>query len=105
MKLPNACSRLRGPAARTQIICWLAISMMWPMPITVENSSSPAGDDHIAKPDAASRKITEPVQAVRASWPRSMMRPTRTAIRIGNIAKVAAIRPSQTIDRLSSTAR
>ena len=38
MKLPNTDSRLRGPAARTHSICWLAISMMWPMPMTAENS-------------------------------------------------------------------
>ena len=43
MKLPNTPSRLFGPAARTQSICWLAISMMWPKPITAENASSPVG--------------------------------------------------------------
>ena len=78
---------------------------MWPIPMMVENTSRPAGDDHRAKPEMAIRKIAEPTQAVSASLPRSMKRPTRTAIRIGQIAKVAAIRPSQTIDRLSSTAR
>src|SRR5882757_1558662 len=50
MKLPNTPSRLLGPAARTQSICWLAISMMWPRPITAENTRRPVGVAQTAKP-------------------------------------------------------
>ena len=49
--------------------------------------------------------IAEPIQIVRASLPRSMKRPTCTAITIGNAANAAAMTPSQTIDRSSSKAR
>ncbi len=96
---------LRGPAARTHRICWLAISMIWPLPITAEQISRPSADDQSAKPAQAVANSAEPIQVVWASWPRSMKRPTRTAIRIGTIANADAISPSQTIDSLSSTAR
>ena len=98
--IAEADSRLRGPAARTHSNCWLAISMIWPMPMTAETSSSPGEAGHSAKPAMANVKMAAPVQVVTASLPRSIRRPTRTAMRIGQIAKVAAIRPSQTIDRL-----
>ena len=96
---------LRGPEARTHRICWLAISMMWPMPITIEPTSRPAGDDHSAKLAQASAKIAAPTQLVSASRPVSRKRPIRTAIMMGKMAKVAAIRPRNTIERFSSTAR
>jgi len=62
--LPNTDSRLRGPAARTQSICWLAISMMWPVPMTVENTRSPAGDDQSENPAQAIEKMAAPSQVV-----------------------------------------
>ena len=92
-------------AARTHSICWLAISMMWPMPMMVVTTTSPTALGHSTKPAEATAMIAEPIQIVSASLPRSMKRPTCTAITIGNAANAAAMTPSQTIDRSSSKAR
>ena len=46
-----------------------------------------------------------PIQAVRASLPRSMKRPILTAVSIGSTAKKAVMIPSHTTERPSSTAR
>ena len=64
---PPRARRLRGPAARTHSICWLAISMMWPVPITVDAISSAAGDEAKAKPAQAIVKMPAPSQVVCAS--------------------------------------
>ena len=62
--------RALGAAAFVSLgALWAVVFLMTAalVPITVENTSSPAGVDHSAKPDIASRKIAEPTWVVRAS--------------------------------------
>ena len=75
------------------------------MPMVQVTTTRATDDDQNTNPSADAASNAEPTQLVSASWPRSMKRPVRTAIRIGKSAKAAAITPSQTIDISSSTAR
>jgi len=76
------------------------------MPRTAVDTSSEAADpDQIQKPTQATDSRPEPIQAARASLPRSMKRPTPTAMKTGRIANVAEMMPSQTGGRSSSMTR
>ena len=93
------------PPIRVQSTCWLITSIRCAVPSSAVKNNSAASEDQIASPAQAITCRTPPIQAVRASLPRSMKRPTGTASPIGSIAKAAVMMPSQTTERSSSTAR
>ena len=60
---------------------------------------------HAQKPMQAMRTSAEPIQIARASLPRSIQRPTCSAVKTGMMAKPVAMMPSQSTGRPSSSAR
>ena len=63
------------------------------------------GESAKRSPTTATTIMPEPIMAAWASWLRSMKRPTETARKIGNRAKVAGMIPYQITSRLSWTMR
>src|SRR5262245_31843808 len=90
-------------AARMQSICWLALSMMWPMPMTVVTSTSPTALGHSTKPADAAAMMAEPIQIGERVV--AAVNEAADLHRHHNREGAAAIRPSQAIDRSSSKAR
>jgi hypothetical protein len=104
--LPNTDSRLRSREHRTQSICWLMTANNWPTPNSAVNTSRAAIDAPDAHSPAPATTINpEPIQVASASWPRSMKRPSQTAMNTGRTANVADTIPRQTTGRPSSTMR
>ncbi len=60
---------------------------------------------HAQKPMQATRTSAEPSQTALASLPRSIQRPTWSAVKAGMMAKPVAMMPSQSTGSPSSSAR
>ena len=79
---------------------------MWPKPSSTESPTRCIPESgHSQNPAQAMRISTLPIQIARASLPRSIQRPSRTAENTGMMAKPVAIMPSQNTGRPSSIAR
>jgi hypothetical protein len=78
----------------------------WPTPnnaVDTSRATIDAPDAH--SPALATTINAEPILVASASWPRSMKRPSHTAMKTGRMENVAATIPSQTTGRPSSTMR
>jgi hypothetical protein len=79
---------------------------MWPNPrSTLSPNKCIADCGQAQSPVHAMKTSPEPSQTARASLPRSIQRPTRSAVNTGIKAKPVAMMPSQATGRPSSSAR